>query len=72
MLGFYTPNSGQIIINNKYSLQDLELNSYHRQMSAVFQDFSLYAGYSIDDNLYHAKQPHKRAIKTKERNAKIF
>ncbi|BAW39332.1 multidrug resistance protein [Helicobacter pylori] len=29
LLGFYIPNSGQIIINNKYSLQDLELNSYH-------------------------------------------
>ncbi|GAA7108894.1 hypothetical protein ID0214_06170 [Helicobacter pylori] len=72
MLGFYAPNSGQIIINNKYSLQDLELNSYHRQMSAVFQDFSLYAGYSIDDNLFNAKQPHKRAIKAKERNLKIF
>ncbi len=27
LLGFYTPNSGQIIINNKYPLQDLELNS---------------------------------------------
>ncbi|WP_367713070.1 ATP-binding cassette domain-containing protein, partial [Helicobacter pylori] len=51
-LGFYIPNSGQIIINNKYSLQDLELNSYHQQMSAIFQDFSLYAGYSIDDNLF--------------------
>ncbi len=47
-LGFYIPNSGQIIINNKYSLQDLELNSYHQQMSAIFQDFSLYARYSID------------------------
>ncbi|EQL73196.1 multidrug resistance protein [Helicobacter pylori FD719] len=52
LLGFYTPNSGQIIINNKYSLQDLELNSYHQQISAIFQDFSLYAGYSINDNLF--------------------
>nr|WP_240446456.1 ATP-binding cassette domain-containing protein [Helicobacter pylori] len=52
LLGFYTPNLGQIIINNKYPLQDLELNSYHQQMSAIFQNFSLYAGYSVDDNLF--------------------
>ncbi len=72
LLGFYIPNSGQIIINNKYSLQDLELNSYHRQMSAVFQDFSLYAGYSIDDNLFMQNNPTREQLKQKGEMLKSF
>ncbi len=72
LLGFYTPNSGQIIINNKYSLQDLELNSYHQQMSAIFQDFSLYAGYSIDDNLFMQNNPTKEKLKQKREMLKSF
>ncbi|OOC26632.1 ATP-binding cassette domain-containing protein [Helicobacter pylori] len=72
LLGFYTPNSGQIIINNKYSLQDLELNSYHQQMSAIFQDFSLYAGYSIDDNLFMQNNITKEQLKQKREMLKSF
>ncbi len=72
LLGFYTPNSGQIIINNKYSLQDLELNSYHQQMSAIFQDFSLYAGYSIDDNLFMQDNPTNEQLKQKREMLKSF
>ncbi|MGL2626202.1 ATP-binding cassette domain-containing protein [Helicobacter pylori] len=72
LLGFYTPNSGQIIINNKYSLQDLELNSYHQQMSTIFQDFSLYAGYSIDDNLFMQNNPTKEKLKQKREMLKSF
>ncbi len=72
LLGFYTPNSGQIIINNKYPLQDLELNSYHQQMSAVFQDFSLYAGYSIDDNLFMQNNITKEQLKQKREILKSF
>ncbi|WP_241869918.1 ATP-binding cassette domain-containing protein [Helicobacter pylori] len=72
LLGFYIPNSGQIIINNKYSLQDLELNSYHQQMSAIFQDFSLYAGYSIDDNLFMQNNITKEQLKQKREILKSF
>ncbi|WQY54586.1 ABC transporter ATP-binding protein/permease [Helicobacter pylori] len=72
LLGFYIPNSGQIIINNKYSLQDLELNSYHQQMSAIFQDFSLYAGYSIDDNLFMQNNITKEQLKQKREMLKSF
>ncbi|WRC43635.1 ABC transporter ATP-binding protein/permease [Helicobacter pylori] len=72
LLGFYTPNSGQIIINNKYSLQDLELNSYHQQMSTIFQDFSLYAGYSIDDNLFMQNNPTREQLKQKIEMLKSF
>ncbi|RVZ10920.1 ABC transporter ATP-binding protein [Helicobacter pylori] len=72
LLGFYTPNSGQIIINNKYSLQDLDLNSYHQQMSAIFQDFSLYAGYSIDDNLFMQNNITKEQLKQKREMLKSF
>ncbi|MGL2480550.1 ATP-binding cassette domain-containing protein [Helicobacter pylori] len=72
LLGFYTPNSGQIIINNKYPLQDLELNSYHQQMSAIFQDFSLYTGYSIDDNLFMQNNITKEQLKQKREILKSF
>ncbi|GAA9974780.1 hypothetical protein VN0949_08460 [Helicobacter pylori] len=72
LLGFYAPNSGQIIINNKYSLQDLELNSYHQQISAIFQDFSLYAGYSIDNNLFMQNNPTKEKLKQKREMLKSF
>ncbi|GAA7325850.1 hypothetical protein ID0642_08310 [Helicobacter pylori] len=72
MLGFYAPNSGQILINNKYSLQDLELNSYHQQISAIFQDFSLYAGYSIDDNLFMRDDPTREQLKQKREMLKSF
>ncbi|QTO98913.1 ABC transporter ATP-binding protein [Helicobacter pylori] len=72
LLGFYTPNSGQIIINNKYPLQDLELNSYHQQMSAIFQYFSLYAGYSIDDNLFMQNNITKEQLKQKREILKSF
>ncbi|MCQ2935796.1 ABC transporter ATP-binding protein/permease [Helicobacter pylori] len=72
LLGFYIPNSGQIIINNKYSLQDLELNSYHQQMSAIFQDFSLYAGYSINDNLFMQNNPTREQLKQKREILKSF
>ncbi|MGL2458323.1 ATP-binding cassette domain-containing protein [Helicobacter pylori] len=72
LLGFYTPNSGQIIINNKYPLQDLELNSYHQQISAIFQDFSLYAGYSIDDNLFMQNNITKEQLKQKREILKSF
>lgn len=72
LLGFYTPNSGQIIINNKYPLQDLELNSYHQQMSAIFQDFSLYAGYSINDNLFMQNNITKEQLKQKREILKSF
>ncbi|QTO94597.1 ABC transporter ATP-binding protein/permease [Helicobacter pylori] len=72
LLGFYTPNSGQIIINNKYPLQDLELNSYHQQMSTIFQDFSLYAVYSIDDNLFMQNNITKDQLKQKREILKSF
>ncbi|WQW31536.1 ABC transporter ATP-binding protein/permease [Helicobacter pylori] len=68
LLGFYTPNSGQIIINNKYPLQDLELNSYHQQMSAI----SLYAGYSIDDNLFMQNNHTREQLKQKREMLKSF
>lgn len=50
----------------------VELNSYHQQMSAIFQDFSLYAGYSIDDNLFMQNNITKEQLKQKKRNTKIF
>ncbi|GAA7296673.1 hypothetical protein ID0562_10810 [Helicobacter pylori] len=72
LLGFYAPNSGQILINNKYSLQDLELNSYHQQISTIFQDFSLYAGYSINDNLFMRDDPTREQLKQKREMLKSF
>ncbi len=50
----------------------MELNSYHQQMSAIFQDFSLYAGYSIDDNLFMQNNITKEQLKQKREILKSF
>ncbi|GAA9627710.1 hypothetical protein HpVa146_08610 [Helicobacter pylori] len=62
----------QAFSSTQQQLQDLELNSYHRQMSAVFQDFSLYAGYSIDDNLFMRDDPTREQLKQKREMLKSF
>ncbi len=49
---FYKPTSGEIIINKKYDLNDLDLFSYRDKLSAVFQDFTLYNGFSLDENIF--------------------
>ncbi len=72
LLGFYTPNSGQIIINNKYLLKDLDIESYHKQISAIFQDFSIYSGYSIDDNLFMHNNLKKDQLEQKKEILKFF
>lgn len=41
-------------------------------MSAVFQDFSLYAGYSIDDNLFMQNNPTREQLKQKREILKSF
>lgn len=50
----------------------VELNSYHQQMSAIFQNFSLYAGYSIDDNLFMQNNITKEQLKQKREILKSF
>ncbi len=41
-------------------------------MSAIFQDFSLYAGYSIDDNLFMQDNPTNEQLKQKREMLKSF
>ncbi|GAA9389532.1 hypothetical protein HpHA273_08480 [Helicobacter pylori] len=41
-------------------------------MSAVFQDFSLYAGYSIDDNFFMQNNPTREQLKQKREMLKSF
>ncbi|WP_199766170.1 ATP-binding cassette domain-containing protein [Helicobacter salomonis] len=67
LMGFYTPSSGEIIINHQYSLKDLDLKSYRRQLSAIFQDFSFYAGYSLEHNLFMQTQPSLAQLAYQER-----
>ncbi|WP_162982921.1 ABC transporter ATP-binding protein [Helicobacter sp. L8] len=57
LMGFYTPSSGEIIINHQYSLKNLDLKSYRQQLSAIFQDFSFYTGYSLENNIFMQAQP---------------
>nr|WP_029410835.1 ABC transporter ATP-binding protein [Treponema pedis] len=49
---FYTPQRGSIIINGKYELKDLDTEKYQRRISAVFQDFAIYTGYTMDENIF--------------------
>lgn len=52
LMGFYIPQKGSIIINGKYNLHSLDVISYRSKLSAVFQDFSIYTGYTIDENIF--------------------
>lgn len=52
LAGFYTPQSGEIIINGRHNLKDIDIDSYRGKLSAVFQDFAIYGGYTIDDNIF--------------------
>ncbi len=52
LTGFYTPQKGSIIINGKYKLSDLDAKAYRARLSAVFQDFAIYSGYTIDENIF--------------------
>ncbi len=45
----YQPTSGQILVNG-LSIYDYEFESYCKQVSAVFQDFKLFA-YSLKENI---------------------
>lgn len=49
MLGFYTPQIGDIYINNR-NLKDYDRRYLYKIISAVFQDYFIYA-YSIYDNI---------------------
>lgn len=49
MLGFYTPQIGDIYINNR-NLKDYDRRHLYKMISAVFQDYFIYA-YSIYDNI---------------------
>ncbi len=35
---YYDPTSGQIVIDNKYNLKDLDINAYRQHTAVVFQD----------------------------------
>ncbi|UTC62347.1 ABC transporter ATP-binding protein [Treponema sp. OMZ 787] len=66
LTGFYTPQEGSIIINGKYNLCDLDMDSYRERLSAVFQDFAVYAGYTVDENIFvkprHCEEEEKAKI----------
>lgn len=66
LLGFYTPQRGSIIINGKYDLSQLDKKTYRQGISAVFQDFAIYAGYTIDENIFIKPEHSKEEEKTKK------
>lgn len=49
LLRLYEPTNGKILHNNQ-DIRTLELNSYRRRFSCLFQDFNLYAG-TLSDNI---------------------
>ncbi len=63
LAAFYTPQKGRIIINGKYNLYDIDITSYREKLSVLFQDFALYPGYSINENIFvrpeHSKEDEK-------------
>lgn len=66
LTGFYTPQEGSVIINGKYNLSDLDMDSYRERLSAVFQDFAVYSGYTVDENIFvkpeHSEEEEKEKI----------
>lgn len=54
LLGLYVPTKGEIIINGKYNLNNIDKWSYRDQFSATFQDYNKYA-LTISDNVAISK-----------------
>lgn len=52
LVKFYRPLKGSIIINGKYDIKDVNTKEYRKRLSAVFQDFAVYAYYTIDENIF--------------------
>lgn len=50
LLGFYLPTQGTIKING-FPLQDIDMDDYRLRISAIFQDFSIYRGFTLKENL---------------------
>ncbi|MGP1529791.1 MAG: ABC transporter ATP-binding protein [Treponema sp.] len=69
LLGFYQPQQGEILINGKYRLADLDMQAYRSRLAAVFQDFALYAGYTVDENIF--VKPEVSAAEQAEKRAKV-
>lgn len=72
LLGFYTPQRGSIIINGKYDLSQLDKKTYRQGISAMFQDFGIYAGYTIDENIFIKPEHSKEEEKTKKEKLKFL
>ncbi|MCH3976745.1 MAG: ABC transporter ATP-binding protein/permease [Bacilli bacterium] len=58
----YKPNEGEIIVNGK-NINDYDLASYIKAISAVFQDFKLFA-WTIAENISNDNQHQEEAYKT--------
>ncbi|MBQ7612369.1 MAG: ABC transporter ATP-binding protein [Spirochaetaceae bacterium] len=69
LLGFYLPQKGEIIINGKYNLNTLDVLAYRKHFSAVFQDFAIYSGFSVDENIF--VKPNITQTEMQKRNQKI-
>lgn len=69
LMGFYTPQKGSIIINGKYDLTSLDAKTYRNRLSAVFQDFAIYAGYTVDENVF--VKPEWSAEEDREKSTKV-
>lgn len=70
------PQEGSIIINGKYNLSDLDMDSYRERLSAVFQDFAVYSGYTVDENIFvkpeHSEEEEKEKVEKVKYLGKAF
>jgi ABC-type multidrug transport system fused ATPase/permease subunit len=50
LLRFYEPQKGQILINHT-PIEEFDLKSYYRTITAIFQDFNFYGAFSVKENI---------------------
>lgn len=58
ILRFYEPSSGEILING-IPIHELDITSYRKQVSVIFQSFMKY-GLSLNDNIFANAPPDKK------------
>jgi ATP-binding cassette subfamily B protein/ATP-binding cassette subfamily C protein len=73
LTGIYTPDSGQILIDD-IPLEQLDINDWHVRLGALFQDYSRYEFASLKENIWYGdikKKPLNMALQAALDKAKL-
>lgn len=73
LLGFYTPDKGQILIND-IPLAELDPVEWYKQLGVLFQDFTVYSFTTLADNIWFGditKKPNQEAFESALKKADI-